>query len=121
MCLATVSDASHGHKSEFLDDWEEVEAFQSRCAKVLSISDERFGGSRSMQCPSGGVFKCCPEDGSELDHESIDISNRGCGRSIGPLRAGFVDVHGALDRLDWEVSAAAWWCQSVCCADCKRC
>ena len=33
-------------------------------------------GSRSMQCSRGGAFKCCPEEGSELDHESRDTTIR---------------------------------------------
>ena len=58
-------------------------------------------GQDQCSCSSSGVIKCCPEECSELDPESIGISTRGRGRSIEPLRAGFVDVHGALDRLDW--------------------
>ena len=39
ICIAAVSDASHGGEDEWLDDWEEREAFRSQGAKLFFIAD----------------------------------------------------------------------------------
>ena len=37
ICMAAVSDASHGGEDEWLDDWQEREAFRSQGAKLVFI------------------------------------------------------------------------------------
>ena len=86
MCIAAFSDGAStwmiGTRSKH---------FGVKVRQSLVYLRREFRGKRSMQRSSGGVSKCCPKEGSELDDESRDI-----------------DLHGALDLLDWEVSAAAW-------------
>ena len=118
MCIATVSDASHGNESEYWDDWEEVDPFRSRGAKVSCISDDRLG---QHQCSvhfvgySSVVQISVVNSAMKADTylvDEVDASDL--------LRAGLADLHGACDRVDCEVSAAVW-CQHVWRADCKSC
>ena len=80
--------------------------------KVLFISDERLLGQdqRSVRLVVflGGVRKRAVKSTMKAEtHQLVDVVE-----ASGLLRIGWADLHGALDRLDREVSAAAW-CQNV--------
>ena len=57
MCIAAVSDASHGNESEYLHDWDEVETFWGRGAKVLFICDTRLVEQGRWSVHLVGVLK----------------------------------------------------------------
>ena len=112
MYIAAVSDASHGNESDYLDDWDEVEAFRSQGDKVSCISDEGLVGqdecSVHQVAPSSIVQKRAVNSTMKAEtYQLVDVDE-----VSDVLRAGLADLHGALDNLDWEVSAAAW-CQSA--------
>ncbi len=50
MCIATVSDASHGNEFEHLDDWEIRESFRSQGAKVIRLTNTNAILEEEVRC-----------------------------------------------------------------------
>ena len=58
LCIAAVSDASHGSEDEYLDDWDEREPFRSQGAKLIFLAskdilgDSQAGWVHLVSCAS---------------------------------------------------------------------
>ena len=120
ICMAAVSDASHGGEDEWLDDWQEREAFRFQGAKLVFIADVSiidndeaavhlisFASTVQKRVVSS-IMKAASYQLAEVV-EAADL-----------LRAALADAHGQLDRSDWESSAASW-CVSQWSTDCRSC
>lgn len=120
ICIAAVSDASHGGEDEWLDDWEEREPFRSQGAKLVFIAstdildtDEGFVHLISF---SSTIQKRVVS--STMKAESYQLAE--VVEAADLLRAALADCHGQLDHANWETSAASWT-TSQWSTDCRSC
>ncbi len=106
MCIAAVSDASHGNEFEYLDDWELRESFRSQGAKVILITNTKAILEEEVRCHLISVSSTVQQRvvNSTIKSETYQLSD--VVESADLIRAAIADVHGALDRKQWETTAA---------------
>ena len=120
ICIAAVSDASHGSEDEWLDEWQEREPFRSQGAKVLFIADiailDQDEGAVHLVSFASTTLKRVVS--STMKAESYQLTEVVEGADL--MRAALADCHGSLDHNDWETSASQW-CISQWSTDCRSC
>ena len=120
ICVAPVSDASHGGEDEWLDDWQEREAFRSQGAKCIFIADVKILDEDEAHVHlvsfSSTVQKRVVS--STMKAESYQLAE--VVEAADLIRGALADAHGQLDHNNWETSAASW-CVSLWSTDCRSC
>ena len=119
-CIIACSDASHGGEDEYLDEWQEREAFRSQGAKLIFISDTSIphGDKTQVHCVSFSSTIQKRVVSSTMKAESYQLTE--VVEAADLIRAAIADAHGQLDHRNWEGSAASW-CKSQWLTDCKSC
>ena len=120
MCIAPVSDASHGNESEYIDEWDVREPFRSQGAKlILLANDEIIEGHEArvhLISFSSTIQKRVVN--STIKAETYQLTDVIDAADV--LRAALADAHGALNRRAWETSSASWM-RSIWFTDCRSC
>lgn len=118
LCIAAVSDASHGSEEVYLDDWEEREAFRSQGAKMLFLTTTDILTQTKAQVHLVSFSSTVQPRvvNSTIKAEGYQLS--AVVECADLLRAAIADAHGKLDHNDWETSAAAFM-KCVWHTDCK--
>ena len=120
ICIIACTDASHGGEDEWLNDWQEREAFRSQGAKLIFISDTSILDSDEAQVHLVSFSSTIQKRvvSSTMKAESYQLTE--VVEAADLIRAAIADAHGQLDHKDWESSAASW-CKSQWLTDCKSC
>jgi hypothetical protein len=121
MCLAAVSDASHGNESEYQDDWKVRENFRSQGGKLVFLADQgvRDGEKAHVHLISFGSTVIKRVVSSTIKAETYQLSD--VVESADVLRVALADAHGAITNPDkWESESAAWM-PLVWFTDCRSC
>ena len=122
ICIAAVSDASHGNDEEYIDEWEEREAFRSQGAKLIFLADIDMTDDNKTKAMvhlvsfSSNVQKRVVN--STIKAETYQLAE--VIESADLIRAAMADIHEKIDRRDWENSSAAFM-KSVWSTDCRSC
>ena len=119
-CIIACSDASHGGEDEWLDEWQEREAFRSRGAKLIFISGTSILDTDEAQVHLVSFSSTIQKRvvSSTMKAESYQLTE--VVEAADLIRAAIADAHGQLDHKNWESSAASW-CKSQWLTDCKSC
>jgi hypothetical protein len=120
ICVAPVSDASHGNEEVYIDEWEVREAFRSQGAKMVFLAsrDTIEQGEARVHVLSYNSIIQPRVVNSTIKAETYQLST--VVESADLIRAAIADAHGRLDHQNWESSAAAFM-MSVWFTDCKSC
>ena len=120
ICIIACSDASFGGEDEWLDEWQEREAFRSQGAKLIFIADSSIldGDEAQVHCVSFASTIQKRVVSSTMKAESYNLTE--VVEAADLIRAAIADAHGQLDHSSWESSAASW-CTSLWLTDCKSC
>ena len=120
ICIAAVSDASHGNESVILQDWNVRETFRSQGAKLVFITDRHVIDREStrLHLVSFGSTVQKRVVNSTIKAETYQLTD--VVEAADLIRATLADLHGQLDHSDWERSASAWT-TSVWFTDCRSC
>eukprot|EP00972_Heterocapsa_arctica_P025316 3729685-Heterocapsa_arctica.AAC.1 len=106
--VMAVSDASHGNEEEYLDDWDEREAFRSQGAKIAFIADASAVHNDEAQVHmisfSSTVIKRFVN--STIKAETYQLTD--VVEAADLIRAALADARGAVEERQWETTAAAW-------------
>ncbi len=118
LCIAAVSDASHGNEFEHPDDWELRESFRSQGAKVILLTNTNAIDEEDVRCRLISLSITVQQRvvNSTIKSETDQLS--GVVESADLIRAAIADLHGALDRKHWETTAAKFM-KSVWFTDCR--
>ena len=120
MCIAAVSDASHGNGEVYLDDWHVRETFRSQGAKLIFLSSLEAVTAEQAHVHllsfSSTVLKRVVN--STTKAETYQLTDVVEGADL--LRAALADAHGVLDPSNWETSASQWM-RNVWFTDCRSC
>ena len=120
ICVASVSDASHGSEDEYLPLEDVREPFRSQGAKLNFLAGEEMltteaAGLHVISFGSNIVRRVC---NSTIKAETYQLQLVVENGDL--VRASIADAHGLLDRTDWEASAASF-CLQVWFTDCMSC
>ena len=120
LCIAAVSDASHGNEQVYLDAWEVREPFRSQGGKLIFLthSDIKHADIATVHLVSYSSTVQKRVVNSTIKAETYQLTD--VVEAADLLRATLADMHGALNHLEWERSAAAW-STSVWFTDCRSC
>ena len=120
ICVAAMSDASHGGEDEFLDDLQERELVRSQGAKICFIAstdihDKDEANVHLIAFSSTVRKRVVPSTLKAKSYQLAEVVE-----SADLLLAALADCHEQLDHSDWETSAASWTTNRWA-ADCRSC
>ena len=120
ICVAAVSDASHGNEEVYIDEWEIREPFRSQGAKQVFLAstaliDQAEGQVHLLSFASTIQPRVV---NSTIKAETYQLSL--VVEAADLIRAAIADARGRLDDRQWETSAASSM-KSVWFTDCKSC
>jgi hypothetical protein len=121
LCIAAVSDASHGSESEFQGEWQVRENFRSQGGRLVFLSDSRVRDQdqASVHLIGFGSSILKRVVNSTIKAETYQLTD--VVEAADLVRAAVADCHGAISNPSrWESEAAAWT-TSVWFTDCKSC
>ena len=106
LCIAAVSDASHGNEFDHFDDWELRESFRSQGATVILLTNTNAILEEEVRCHLISFSSTVQQRvvNSTIKSETYQLSD--VVESADLIRAATAGVHGALYRKHWETTAA---------------
>ena len=119
LSILAISDASHGGEEDYLDDWEEREAFRSQGATLIFLANvDSSGNSARVHLVSYASSVQKRVVNSTIKAETYQLTD--VVETADMVRATVADAHVPLDPSEWETQAAAWM-TSLWLTDCRSC